>query len=240
MGRPPGAPVNTDGMLTETLVKCTIVRPVRCAQVPRRTPPARPFHPFRIAERAIACPLGPPGHAPSARRCQPMIRRRSGATASTPGWAPGAWAWCTSPTPGAVGPSPSRWCGRTTRRTPDSGCGSTDEVASARRIHGLFTAQVIDSGVDDPVPWLATAYVPGPSLAQAVQGHGPLPPRTVLLLVAGIAEALQAIPSSRPGTSSARRTASGDSRRSRWPACRSTITPTSVRSASAAPTGGRS
>ncbi|MGW9301980.1 serine/threonine-protein kinase [Streptomyces cyaneofuscatus] len=68
-----------------------------------------------------------------------------------------------------------------------------DEVASARRIHGLFTAQVIDSGVDDPVPWLATAYVPGPSLAQAVQRHGPLPPRTVLLLVAGIAEALQAI-----------------------------------------------
>lgn len=68
-----------------------------------------------------------------------------------------------------------------------------DEVASARRIHGLFTAQVIDSGEDDPVPWLATAYVPGPSLAQAVQRHGPLPPRTVLLLVAGIAEALQAI-----------------------------------------------
>ncbi|MFE7137518.1 serine/threonine-protein kinase [Streptomyces sp. NPDC057644] len=68
-----------------------------------------------------------------------------------------------------------------------------DEVASARRIHGLFTAQVIDSGVDDPVPWLATAYVPGPSLAQAVRRHGPLPPRTVLLLVAGIAEALQAI-----------------------------------------------
>ncbi|KUN00062.1 hypothetical protein AQI95_35420 [Streptomyces yokosukanensis] len=68
-----------------------------------------------------------------------------------------------------------------------------DEVASARRIHGLFTAQVIDSGVDDPVPWLATAYVPGPSLAQVVERHGPLPVRTVLLLVAGIAEALQAI-----------------------------------------------
>ncbi|MEV5577941.1 serine/threonine-protein kinase [Streptomyces parvus] len=68
-----------------------------------------------------------------------------------------------------------------------------DEVASARRIHGLFTAQVIDSGVDDPVPWLATAYVPGPSLEQAVRRHGPLPPRTVLLLVAGVAEALQAI-----------------------------------------------
>ncbi|MER5928965.1 serine/threonine-protein kinase [Streptomyces sp. NPDC002054] len=67
------------------------------------------------------------------------------------------------------------------------------EVASARRIHGLFTAQVVDSGVDDRMPWLATAYVPGPSLQEVVQRHGPLPVRTVLLLVAGIAEALQAI-----------------------------------------------
>ncbi|MFK3730337.1 serine/threonine-protein kinase [Streptomyces sp. NPDC088090] len=67
------------------------------------------------------------------------------------------------------------------------------EVASAERIHGLFTAQVVASGVDAPTPWLATAYVPGPSLHQVVQRHGPLPVRTVLLLVAGIAEALQAI-----------------------------------------------
>ncbi|MFD0341169.1 serine/threonine-protein kinase [Streptomyces sp. NPDC127117] len=68
-----------------------------------------------------------------------------------------------------------------------------DEVTSARSVHGLFTAQVVDSGVDAPTPWLATAYVPGPSLQQVVESHGPLPVRTVLLLVAGIAEALQAI-----------------------------------------------
>ncbi|WP_327256769.1 serine/threonine-protein kinase [Streptomyces sp. NBC_01244] len=67
------------------------------------------------------------------------------------------------------------------------------EVASTRRIHGLFTAQVIDSGVEDPTPWLATAYVSGPSLHEVVRRHGPLPTRTVLLLLAGIAEALQAI-----------------------------------------------
>ncbi|WP_330334329.1 serine/threonine protein kinase [Streptomyces sp. NBC_00536] len=67
------------------------------------------------------------------------------------------------------------------------------EVASARRIHGLFTAQVVDSGADDPTPWLATAYVPGPSLHEVVRRYGPLPVRTVLLLVAGIAEALQEI-----------------------------------------------
>ncbi|KOU19626.1 hypothetical protein ADK52_28505, partial [Streptomyces sp. WM6372] len=67
------------------------------------------------------------------------------------------------------------------------------EVASAQRIHGLYTAQVVDSGSDDPTPWLATTYVPGPSLQQAVHAYGPLPARTVLLLVAGIAEALQEI-----------------------------------------------
>ncbi|MFI5649149.1 protein kinase [Kitasatospora sp. NPDC051705] len=67
------------------------------------------------------------------------------------------------------------------------------EVASARLIHGLFTAQVVDAGVEAATPWLATTYVPGPSLQQVVQRFGPLPERTVLLLMAGIAEALQAI-----------------------------------------------
>ncbi|MEV6977324.1 serine/threonine-protein kinase, partial [Kitasatospora sp. NPDC093806] len=67
------------------------------------------------------------------------------------------------------------------------------EVASARLIHGLYTAQVVDAGVDAAVPWLATAYVAGPSLQQVVRQYGPLPERTVLLLIAGIAEALQAI-----------------------------------------------
>ncbi|MFE5584524.1 serine/threonine-protein kinase [Kitasatospora sp. NPDC056531] len=67
------------------------------------------------------------------------------------------------------------------------------EVASARLIHGLYTAQVVDAGVDDTVPWLAVAYVPGPSLHQVVRRDGPLAEQTVLLLIAGVAEALQAI-----------------------------------------------
>ncbi|UNO39335.1 serine/threonine-protein kinase [Streptomyces sp. MST-110588] len=67
------------------------------------------------------------------------------------------------------------------------------EVQSAQRVQGLFTAPVIDSDADGPTPWLATAYVPGPSLAAAVAEHGRLPVPTVLLLVAGIAEALQVI-----------------------------------------------
>ncbi|MEU3778681.1 serine/threonine-protein kinase [Streptomyces sp. NPDC032472] len=67
------------------------------------------------------------------------------------------------------------------------------EVKSAERVQGLYTAPVIDSDTDGPVPWLATAYVPGPTLAAAVAEHGALPPQTVLMLVAGIAEALQVI-----------------------------------------------
>ncbi|MCP9956647.1 serine/threonine-protein kinase [Streptomyces sudanensis] len=67
------------------------------------------------------------------------------------------------------------------------------EVQAAQRVQGLYTAPVIDADTDAREPWLATAYVPGPSLADAVRKHGPMPVDTVLLLVAGIAEALQVI-----------------------------------------------
>ncbi|MEU5598755.1 serine/threonine-protein kinase [Streptomyces sp. NPDC020298] len=67
------------------------------------------------------------------------------------------------------------------------------EVAAASRVHGLYTAPVVDSDTEGAVPWCATAYVPGPSLADAVRGHGPLPVGTVLRLIAGVAEALQAV-----------------------------------------------
>jgi serine/threonine protein kinase len=43
------------------------------------------------------------------------------------------------------------------------------------------------------VPWLVTAYVPGASLAEAVEQQGPLPATTVLALAAGLAEGLNAI-----------------------------------------------
>ena len=67
------------------------------------------------------------------------------------------------------------------------------EVASARRVSGVFTAQVVDADVDGPVAWMATAYVPGPSLAEAVDTHGPLPEASLLALAAGLAESLSAI-----------------------------------------------
>ena len=67
------------------------------------------------------------------------------------------------------------------------------EVAAAQKVSGLFTALVVDADLDCPMPWLATAYVAGPSLTEAVRGHGPLPVRSVLALTAGLAEGLAAI-----------------------------------------------
>ena len=67
------------------------------------------------------------------------------------------------------------------------------EVAGARMVSGLFTAPVVDADLEGPVPWLATAYVAGPSLADAVAGYGPLPARSVLALAAALAEGLGAI-----------------------------------------------
>jgi serine/threonine protein kinase len=68
-----------------------------------------------------------------------------------------------------------------------------NEVASARAVHGFFTALVVDADPDAVAPWLATAYVPGPSLANAVEESGPLPTESVRTLAAGLAEGLAAI-----------------------------------------------
>jgi serine/threonine protein kinase len=67
------------------------------------------------------------------------------------------------------------------------------EVAAARRVSGLFTALVVDADVDGPVPWLATAYVSGPALSDAIARHGPMSARPTLALAAGLAEGLSAI-----------------------------------------------
>ncbi|MEU3616493.1 serine/threonine-protein kinase [Streptomyces sp. NPDC006872] len=67
------------------------------------------------------------------------------------------------------------------------------EIKAARRVRGAYTAELIDADADGVPPWLATLYVPGPSLAEAVARRGPLPVPAVLWLVAGVAEALQVI-----------------------------------------------
>ncbi|GAA2320448.1 serine/threonine protein kinase [Streptomyces kunmingensis] len=67
------------------------------------------------------------------------------------------------------------------------------EMEAARRVRGAYTAELIDGDADGAPPWLATLYVPGPSLAEAVARRGPLPLPALLWLTAGVAEALQAI-----------------------------------------------
>lgn len=67
------------------------------------------------------------------------------------------------------------------------------EVAAARRVSGVFTAAVVAADAEAEVPWLATAYVPAPSLATLVGTCGPLPVAAVRWLAAGCAEALESI-----------------------------------------------
>ena len=71
------------------------------------------------------------------------------------------------------------------------------EAQTAQRVSGPFTAKVLDSGVDERTPWLATEYIPGPTLAQLVSGYGPLPEASVRALAAGLAQALSDIHSRR-------------------------------------------
>ncbi|MFI6986386.1 protein kinase [Embleya sp. NPDC050154] len=67
------------------------------------------------------------------------------------------------------------------------------EVHAARLVSGVFTAAVVDADPEAERPWLATAYVPAPSLREVVDECGPLPPDAVRWLAAGVAEALGAI-----------------------------------------------
>ncbi|MER6912364.1 PQQ-binding-like beta-propeller repeat protein [Streptomyces sp. NPDC000594] len=69
----------------------------------------------------------------------------------------------------------------------------TREVEAARAVSGFYTAAVVDADPRAAVPWLATAYVPAPSLEEIVNECGPLPGQAVRWLAAGIAEALQSI-----------------------------------------------
>jgi serine/threonine protein kinase len=67
------------------------------------------------------------------------------------------------------------------------------EVAAARRVSGAFTAPVVDADTDSPRPWMATLFIPGPTLAEHVKRNGPMPPGQLRRLMAGLAEALRDI-----------------------------------------------
>ncbi|MGW0960533.1 serine/threonine-protein kinase [Streptomyces gelaticus] len=67
------------------------------------------------------------------------------------------------------------------------------EVAAARSVGGFHTAPVVDADPDAAAPWLATAYVPGPTLAALLEAEGPMDEARLRQLGAALAEALAAI-----------------------------------------------
>ncbi|WP_416975148.1 serine/threonine-protein kinase [Streptomyces sp. 4F14] len=67
------------------------------------------------------------------------------------------------------------------------------EVGAARRVSGAFTAPVVDADPDAERPWMATLFIPGPTLSEEVKRNGPMPPEKLRRLMAGLAEALRDI-----------------------------------------------
>jgi len=67
------------------------------------------------------------------------------------------------------------------------------EVEAARRVGGPRTAELVDADPFADPPWLATVYVAGPSLQEAVEAHGPLSPGAVRTLGVGLVDGLAAI-----------------------------------------------
>ncbi|MFB6931912.1 bifunctional serine/threonine-protein kinase/ABC transporter substrate-binding protein [Streptomyces chartreusis] len=64
------------------------------------------------------------------------------------------------------------------------------EAETARRMTSPWVASLIDADPDAAQPWLATVFVPGPSLGEAVAAHGPLPVRGLRVLGTRLAQAL--------------------------------------------------
>ncbi|MFJ6388823.1 PQQ-binding-like beta-propeller repeat protein [Streptomyces sp. NPDC091972] len=69
------------------------------------------------------------------------------------------------------------------------------EVRAAQTVGGTgtYTARVVDADTEAARPWMATEFVAGPNLRDAVLDRGPLPADAVRLLAAALAEALAAI-----------------------------------------------
>ncbi|MEV5968556.1 serine/threonine-protein kinase [Streptomyces sp. NPDC051921] len=67
------------------------------------------------------------------------------------------------------------------------------EIEAVRKVGEHYTAPVLDADPEAELPWVATGFVPGPSLEQVVREHGPLPADSVLALALGLLRALQGI-----------------------------------------------
>lgn len=67
------------------------------------------------------------------------------------------------------------------------------EVDASRRVSAFHTAAVVAADAAATPAWMVTEYIPGPSLEEAVRGHGAFPVHALRVLGAGLAEALEAI-----------------------------------------------
>ncbi|MFZ4300262.1 serine/threonine-protein kinase [Streptomyces cinereoruber] len=67
------------------------------------------------------------------------------------------------------------------------------EAATVRTIRDARTARLVDASLDAPPYWLATEYVPGPTLRQSIGAEGPLPAARVRELGAELARALTGV-----------------------------------------------
>ncbi|MGK5641361.1 serine/threonine-protein kinase [Streptomyces sp. URMC 126] len=64
------------------------------------------------------------------------------------------------------------------------------EVETVRAVRSAYTANLVDASLETAPFWLATEYVPGPTLTEVTRARGPLPPATCFRLFAALAEAL--------------------------------------------------
>ncbi len=75
---------------------------------------------------------------------------------------------------------------------PDSLARFRREVDLLGSVRSPYTAHFVDAGLDAPPFWLATEYVPGPTLLAASRDR-PLPPEVCTGVLAALAEALAAV-----------------------------------------------
>lgn len=67
------------------------------------------------------------------------------------------------------------------------------EATAAQCVDGSFTARVVDFDMHATPPYLATEYVPGPTLEQFVSEHGPLRGEALRAFAVALAQALVAV-----------------------------------------------
>lgn len=67
------------------------------------------------------------------------------------------------------------------------------EAATMETVRSPYSAQLIEASLDTSPYWLATEYVPGPTLRDAVLTGGPFPAESALRLFAALAEGLATV-----------------------------------------------